>query len=203
MKISVILPSLLAGYEGCATDRKKKFRRAVNSYLSQTYQDKELIIISDGCAETVNLVNNFYQQSHIHLIQIEKQPLFSGNVRQAGINVAKGEIITYLDSDDFFGGYHLNSISEGIGESNWIYYNDFIYYGEGNPYEVREVKIEHGSVGTSSISHKKSMGVSWENCNDFGHDWLFIKKLIKESDNYGKIYGCQYFVAHMKNRTDF
>jgi len=96
------MPSFLGQYPDCASDRKKKFRRAVNSYLSQDYQDKELIIISDGCSETVNLVKNFYQQKHIHLIEIKKQPLFSGNVRQAGINVAKGEIITYLDSDDFF-----------------------------------------------------------------------------------------------------
>jgi len=103
----------------------------------------------------------------------------------------------------FFGANHLTNIASGISESDWIYYNDFIYYGEGNPYEVREVKIEHGSIGTSSIAHKRNMGVSWENCDNYGHDWTFINKLKKESENYGKIFGRQYFVAHVKDRTDF
>ena len=51
MKISVIMASFLQ--MGHKTNQDIKFVRAVKSFLNQTYKDKELIIVSDGCQKTI------------------------------------------------------------------------------------------------------------------------------------------------------
>ena len=93
-KVSVIMASYLLPYPGSASERDKKFIRAVNSFKKQTYQNKELIIVSDGCPLTVDLYNQFYKnEPNIKLIQLQKQPLYSGEMRNAALRIAEGDII--------------------------------------------------------------------------------------------------------------
>ena len=72
-----------------------------------------MIIVADGCPLTVDLYNKFFSFfSNIKLIQIPKQPLYSGEMRNIALKIADGEIISYLDSDDVLGSNHLKKIVE-------------------------------------------------------------------------------------------
>lgn len=204
MKISVITPSFLGEYKNVASNRFKKFVRAINSFLGQTYDNKELIIVSDGCQKTIELYQKHYdKEKQVRLIQIDKQPLFSGNVRQAGVEKATGDLICYLDSDDMLGKTHLSNLSHTVLGHDWVYFNDFIYLGEHQKPALRNVELKHESIGTSAIAHKKDLNASWEGCNGYGHNWTFIQKLKNISDNFGKIYGCSYMVCHVVGKTDY
>jgi len=55
LKVTVIMASYLQDYSGSAKNREKKFIRAVKSFKNQTYENKELIIVSDGCIKTIEL----------------------------------------------------------------------------------------------------------------------------------------------------
>ena len=48
MKFTVVIPSYLGAYRTAANDRDMKIQRAVDSVLSQTFQDFEIIVIADG-----------------------------------------------------------------------------------------------------------------------------------------------------------
>lgn len=206
-KVSVIMPVYLGDYPNCATDRKNKFRRAIESFLNSDYLlEKELVIVSDGChiANTVIETEYAHHLNHgaIQLIKSRKRRLFSGKLRSLGIQYAKGDIIMYLDSDDMLGDKHISMVANTMFDNklDWCYYNDFINTHQG--LVVKDVELEHGSIGTSSISHKNVRGINWRNCNGYGHDWKFVERLMRWSDRYEKIYGASYIICHIPNQVD-
>lgn len=173
-----------------------KFRRAVNSFLSQTYHNKELIVVSDGCLQTVKILISAYSyelfSEIIKLRVLSKQPIFSGFVRQAGLEMADGHVICYLDADDFFGRNHLKIIADNFAEE-WVYYDDYIVKDIHNPKDFKRiVKPEIAKIGTSSIAHLKNIDIKWG--GGYGHDWAIIEKLL--SLPYRKIPTPEYFVCH-------
>jgi glycosyltransferase involved in cell wall biosynthesis len=151
---SVIMPVYLGDYEGAAKGRAEKFKRAVKSFLANIYNESELIIVSDGCDESENIYNTLFSKyKQIKFYKIPKQPLFSGNVRQYGLQKSTGKYIAYLDSDDVIGDWHLYKIHQGLKRFNypeWVYFDDFIVYSLSNIYR-KKVSLNHGSIGTSSI----------------------------------------------------
>lgn len=208
MKISVIMPSYLGYYDGCANNREEKLIRAINSFLANKYENKELIIISDCCDITNDIVmNNFNNEIDKRTIKIfkfnKKQKVFSGYLRSKGLELASGDYIIYLDSDDMFGDNHISSVVSGIKscKSDWGYFNDYIYADKGLMPKNTELKKD--SIGTSSIFHKNiPKKINWDKCHGYGHDFKFVERLIKYSKNYSKIYGTSYIICHIPNLID-
>lgn len=111
-KVSVIMMSNLSNYKGARSSAIPKFIRAVNSFIHQSYKNAELIIISDGCIDTnEQYERHFKHYTNIRLFKTEKsESLWPGSRRQLGINVATGEWIAYLDTDDMFHPDHLSNL---------------------------------------------------------------------------------------------
>lgn len=194
--ISVIMASYLEEYSfgvhSSADNREYKFIRAVDSYLRQTYEDSELIIVSDGCSKTSKIYNELYMnEDKIKLVQIKKQDMFSGYVRQCGLKQSSGDVICYLDTDDIIGENHLSIISKEINKYDWFYYDDYLF--DGFEKKIRSVKVEHCHIGTSSFCHKRNIELNW--ANGYGHDWLTISNIIKLKNK--KIKTPEYFVCHV------
>lgn len=198
-KVSVIMASYLLNYPGAATNRDKKFVRAVNSFKKQTYQNKELIIVSDGCPLTVELYNRFFNNDdNIKLIQIPKQELYSGEMRNVAFKIADGDIISYLDSDDILGKNHLQIIVDGfdLDKFDMVYYDDLLTLDSTfKRFYNRIVEPRWASIGTSSISHKKNINVSWS--SGYGHDWIYVLKLVSAGLRFKKLEkSSEYIVCH-------
>jgi glycosyltransferase involved in cell wall biosynthesis len=213
--VSVVMPCFLGEYEGAATDRREKLIRAINSFNMQSHSKRELIIVSDGCDETVEVANQFNVNGDIKVVKLDKQPLFSGTLRDEGVKAASGGIICYLDSDDTIGVHHLKTIENHFNNTfgDWAYYNDYIFTGAGKPMIMKDVELQHGSIGTSSIAHTKSIygkskgllgrsKITWKGCDGYGHDWTFIQKLMAHDLNHEKIYGCEYIICHIPEKLD-
>lgn len=183
----------------------QKFKRAVNSFLKQTHEDKELIIVSDGCEKTIQIYNdNFTQYPNIKLMPIPKQPLYSGIMRNIAYQVAEGDMITYLDSDDVIGKNHLTTILNqfDMDKLDWVYYNDYMTLDNTfQKLHVREVEPRYASIGTSSISHKHPKNMpngDWMKWKDgYGHDFCFVMKLASLGTKFKKLEKMpEYIVCH-------
>jgi len=200
IKVSVIMPVYLGEYEGAATDREEKFKAAVVSFVQQTYKNKELIIIADGCDKTEKVYKECLMYEGVVFKKIDKQPLFSGNVRAEGCEIATGDVICYLDSDDMLGKNHLQTVVNAFknSQTDYIYYNDQVLLPNRQAVP-RTVELKHGSIGTSTIAHRNDLLLAtWRGCDGYGHDWTFIKKVINHNENGRKIYGAEYYVCHIK-----
>jgi len=207
MRFSVIMPVCLSPYtwkkRKSAINPSPKFIRAVMSFLQQEFKDAELIIISDGCDITKRLYMDLFQdKDNIRFTQIPKQSVFSGVVRQVGIEMAQGELICYLDHDDFFGEQHLSIIHENFDTKKygWVFFRDLLVQNaqDGNYVGVpRPVKLERSHIGTSMIAHKRSLNVVWG--DGLCHDWQMIEDHLLQHTGL-KIPTPAYFVCHHGNK---
>jgi glycosyltransferase involved in cell wall biosynthesis len=114
-KISIIMQSYLGDYPGSRIDSINKFRRAVKSFQNQLYKNCELIIVSDGCSKTHQIyTREFKNDPSIKFILVDKKDTpnmyeandegkkyYRGFPRRVGVGAATGDLITYMDSDDF------------------------------------------------------------------------------------------------------
>ncbi|NEP90139.1 MAG: glycosyltransferase family 2 protein [Okeania sp. SIO2C2] len=89
-RVSVIIPV----YNG-----DRYIRQAIESILSQTYQSYEIIVIDDGSTDNTSLVLEPYVKA-IRYIYQKNQGVSAA--RNHGIDLARGELIAFLDADDFF-----------------------------------------------------------------------------------------------------
>ena len=199
-KFSIVLASYLKPYPGAATYRQEKFIRAVDSVLNQALQDWELVIVADGCTLTTDLYKQYYvRHNNIKLVELPKQKLWSGNVRNAGIAAATGEYITYLDTDDKLGPEHLSIINSEAIDQPWIWYDDYIMGMNYRPrYNV--CQLTHGRCGTSNITHRRSLNARW-NDSTYAHDWRFIQTLMAHK-GFTKVATPEYYICHLPNRLD-
>lgn len=196
------MSSFLGEYPGAAKEREKKFLRAVKSYQNQSFKDSELIIVSDGCAKTIALYEQFFKDDNrIKLIKLPKQPLYSGEMRNAALRIAQGELISYLDSDDILGKEHLETIINQFDTDkyDWVFYNDYLVTEPTfKRLHLRVVETRFGSIGTSAITHKKHEQLRWT--DGYGHDWVFILKLNGLGTRFTKLKkNPQYLVCHYYN----
>ena len=84
-----------------AYNAEKYISQAIDSVQRQTYQEWELIIVDDASTDnTYKIAQEFCQKdSRVKLFRNLKNQGVSGT-RKKGVEVAKGEWIAFLDSDD-------------------------------------------------------------------------------------------------------
>lgn len=89
-KITVILPTY---------NRENLIGRSIDSVLSQTYTNLELLIIDDASMDCTEKVVKSYTDSRINYVKLERN---SGAciARNLGIQMATGDFVAFLDSDD-------------------------------------------------------------------------------------------------------
>jgi len=90
-KVSVILPTY---------NRAHIIEKAIQSVLKQTYQDFEIIIIDDGSKDDTEKIIRGFQEKDNRIKYIRFEENKGAAARNAGINMSKGEYITFQDSDD-------------------------------------------------------------------------------------------------------
>lgn len=73
----------------------------LKSILSQTFSDFELIILNDKSTdESLNIIKKFQQEDNRIIIIDKEENVGPANLRNEGINSAKGEYIALMDADD-------------------------------------------------------------------------------------------------------
>lgn len=89
--------------------------RCVKSVLHQTLKELEIILIDDGSPDNSAAICDRYAQQDNRVVVIHKKNGGLASARNAGIRVARGEYIFFLDSDDWLepdGMEHLVQLAE-------------------------------------------------------------------------------------------
>lgn len=92
MYFSVILPIY---------NVEKYLGQCVESVLSQTFQDYELILVDDGAKDRSAQICDEYAAKDVRIKVIHKENGGQSDARNVGALSAKGKYIVYIDSDDY------------------------------------------------------------------------------------------------------
>ena len=87
--ISVVIPLY---------NKEKQIKRTIQSVLTQTFQDFEIVIVNDGSTDNSTIEVEKIKDSRIRLIHQENAGVSAA--RNKGIEEAKYELIALLDADD-------------------------------------------------------------------------------------------------------
>lgn len=92
VKVSVIVP---------VYNVELYLRECLDSLVNQTLKEIEIIAVNDGSTDSSPLILKEYEEKYNTIRVINKKNGGLSSARNAGIDVAKGEYIYYLDSDDY------------------------------------------------------------------------------------------------------
>ncbi|MBP3655290.1 MAG: glycosyltransferase family 2 protein [Clostridia bacterium] len=75
--------------------------RCIDSILAQSFQDYELILVNDGTKDGCPAIMDAYAARDGRIRQVHKENGGLSSARNAGLDIACGEYIAFVDSDDY------------------------------------------------------------------------------------------------------
>lgn len=95
---------------------EKYLPKCIESILAQTYQNLEIILVDDGSPDNCGKICDEYGEKDNRIIVIHKENGGLSSARNAGIDICRGEYISFIDSDDFVSPYFIEILYKGIVE---------------------------------------------------------------------------------------
>jgi len=169
---------------------------SINSVISQSYENWELMIVDDGSTDNTGTIIDEYEAIDIRIKVAHIRHGGVSHARNIGLEYAKGEWITFLDSDDLL---DSNALQIMINDSNKydLIIGNWDYFPVDQKREgIKEKKefhnfrelglqfIEYLNDGLFASTHGKMIrrsSISTKFCEKYqnGEDTLFFASLIK------------------------
>lgn len=92
-RVSVIIP---------VYNVEKYLPQCLDSVVNQTLPDIEIICVDDGSTDSSLDILKDYARRDKRITVLRQKNLHAGVARNAGLSIARGEYLSFLDSDDFF-----------------------------------------------------------------------------------------------------
>lgn len=109
IKFSVVIPTY---------NRVEFILLAIRSVLLQTYKNFELIVVNDGSTDETESVVATIKDDRLRYVRIENGE--RGKARNTGVQMATGDYVTFLDSDDQLYDDYLEEAFKGLQKHNYI-----------------------------------------------------------------------------------
>lgn len=165
-------------------------RECIDSIINQTYRNLEIILVDDGSPDNCPAICDEYASKDERIVVLHQMNGGLSAARNAGLDVAKGEYICFVDSDDFIHPQYCEILLNGIINANTIACAcEVLRYSEGENIHTEVIKISpHIEFYTKNefllqqMQHKLEMGV-WNriyNRSVFDKIRFFVGKLHED-----------------------
>lgn len=84
--------------------------RCLDSVLSQSYKNIEIILINDGSVDRSGEICNDYANRDKRIKVIHQQNKGVSVARNVGLDIATGDYVTFVDSDDWLGSEYISTL---------------------------------------------------------------------------------------------
>lgn len=140
--VSIIIPVF---------NTEKYLRHCIDSVLSQTYKDFELLLIDDGSTDSSGSICDEYVAQDARVRVFHKENGGVSSARNVGLDNAQGEWVTFVDADDWIKPQYLEHLFGSIEKSDLVIayatiYREEEHVGEEEYYPSHVVTEENFSV---------------------------------------------------------
>lgn len=138
--------------------------RCIDSILAQTYTKLEIILVDDGSPDNCGTICDEYAEKDNRIIVIHKTNGGLSDARNAGIAIAKGEYIGFVDSDDYIEPFMYEKLLQAAlaHDTKLSMCAFFCEHDDGSLDELNEVQLLQDTVMTAEeLFVKLSEGNGW------------------------------------------
>ena len=96
---------------------EKYLTRCVDSIINQTYKNLEIILVDDGSTDSSPAICDNYAKKDSRINVIHKQNNGASSARNAALDIASGDYIGFVDSDDYINRDMYASLFDSIVDS--------------------------------------------------------------------------------------
>lgn len=161
LKVSIVLPT----YNGA-----RYIRQSIDSCLTQTYKNIELIIVDDGSTDETPEIIKSYEDKRIKYLRHKKNKGLPSALNR-GFARASGKYLTWTSDDNYYAEEAIEKMLNFLIEEDCLFvYCDFYTFEDDNPFEKKYIKMP------SIVNFKH------ENC--VGACFLYSKQIKETIGNY-------------------
>jgi len=173
--VSIVVPTF---------NRPNDLIKAINSILSQTYTNYEILIIGDHCPVLDSLTSHFNDPRIKWWNLWSNANDFGATPRNYALKcMASGKYIAYLDDDNFWHPNHLESLVTTLKSSNSSFAFSSFFIDD---YTVICRLPKLGRIDTSCILHHYSLldKYGYWNTTIYTHDFDLVSRWISHNESY-------------------
>lgn len=167
MKLSIIIP---------VYDVEATLNQCVESVVTQDYNDFELLLIDDGSLDKCPQICDRWASKDKRIRVVHQKNGGLSDARNTGIELAQGDYITFIDSDDYIGANTLSPLMNHLKnypQIDILEYPAFLFFGSP--------KQEELSFPEETVYH--DAGTYWYECHAYRHSYawnkIYKKKLFR------------------------
>ena len=203
--ISIIIPVYNA---------QRYLHRCLQSIISQTYQNFEVILVNDGSTDNSYQVCQEFTNKDKRITVITQTNSGASSARNRGIEIAKGEWITFIDADDYVERDYIECLCENITDEKTLIIQGLKQVNIKGE-EIKKIEFENTTLTDTEIQkafdeHEifeygytvaklynlniiKKHDIKFDEQISYSEDMLFMLEYILNCDTIKFIEGANYY----------
>lgn len=177
IKLSVIVPIY---------NSEKYLKKCINSIINQTYNKIEIILIDDGSTDQSGKICDDYGDKYSEIQVCHKENGGLVSARKQGIEMAQGDYVTFVDSDDWLDtdcykkllscirSKDIDIVSSGL-IYEWTERRDFLYDSVEEGYYINDQIKKDILIRMMYDSRSEKQGIIASVCSK-----IFKRKILKK-----------------------
>lgn len=196
--ISVIIP---------VYNVEKYLRKCLDSVVSQTYNNLEILIVDDGSTDCSGQICDEYAEKDDRIQVFHQLNCGLSKARNTGIDLSTGDYLMFIDSDDYISKDMAMELYNELKKSNADMSICNFHYVDENNNIIKTKELDFHNAG-SFILTKKELLNALTNSNISTAIVIGCNKLYKNSifDSLrypvGRIYEDEFIIHHILNKID-
>ena len=143
--------------------------QCIDSILTQSYQDLEIILVNDGSTDECPLLCDEYKGKDSRVRVVHKKNRGLSDARNAGLRIAKGEWIYFVDSDDWLDSDAIQKLYPFAVENKcdvvqgglYYAYHDHLLYRKAGKKEQKRTVLERNDAMRELIINDRVKNFAW------------------------------------------